>query len=506
MGIRISEECVLKVLVIGAGFGGLAQALLSAKKGDEVLVIEKNESAGGRSSVYSEKGYIFDMGPSWYLMPDVYERYFRQFGKEPSELFGLQRLDPSYRIFFHDGRKVDISSDIEKNYELFDTLEKDGARKLKVYLEESREKYDAAILELLYRDYSRLTDFMDLKLMKQGRKLHLFENLEAFVNKHFESDEAKKIVEYSIGFLGGSPTNTPSFYHIMSHIDFTLGVWYPDGGMRGVVKAMYDMAVSMGVEFRFNEPVRKIVSEGKKVSKVVTDQGEYTADAVVVNVDYAHSELELLTEKDRTYDNKYWEKKVLAPSAIVMYLGVNKKVPELAHHTLFLDKDWSSNFDEIFDPKKAAWPRSPSYYVNVPSLTDRTAAPEGKETLFVLAPLAPGLEDSPEIRESFYEQIMDHLESTLGTDIRKHVEVKRFFALDDFQDRYNAYKGTALGLTHTLRQTALFRPVHRSKRIKNLFYTGHYCHPGIGVPMVLISSQIVDGLLDECKCGGGPYG
>jgi phytoene desaturase len=260
------------------------------------------------------------------------------------------------------------------------------------------------------------------------------------------------------------------------------------------------------VKFRFNEPVKKIVTDGKKVSKVVTDQGEYTADAVVVNADYAHSELDLLSGKDRTYDNRYWEKKVLAPSAIVMYLGVNRKVPELAHHTLFLDKDWSANFDEIFDPEKAAWPRSPSYYVNVPSITDRTAAPQGKETLFVLAPLAPRLEDSPEIRERFYNQIMDHLESSLGTELRKHVEVKRFFALNDFQDRYNAYKGTALGLTHTLRQTALFRPVHRSKRIKNLYYTGHYCHPGIGVPMVLISSQIVDGLLDECKCGGGPNG
>lgn len=492
----------MKVLIIGAGFGGLAQALLSAKNGDEVLVIEKNEMAGGRSSVYSEGGYNFDMGPSWYLMPDVYERFFKDFGKDPKELFQLHRLDPSYRIFFDGGKTVDISSDIQKNYALFDTLEKDGSKKLKTYLDESREKYDTAILDLLYRDYAKFSDFLDLKLMKQGRKMHLFENLDAFVNKHFESEEAKKIVEYSIGFLGGSPTNTPSFYHIMSHIDFTLGVWYPAGGMRAVVQAMYEMALSMGVRFLFNEEVTSITTEGKMVKKVVTAKGEYAADAVVVNADYAHSELDLLVDKDRTYDQKYWEKKILAPSAIVMYLGVDKKVPELAHHTLFLDKDWAANFDEVFDTEKAAWPKSPSYYVNVPSITDTTAAPPGKETLFVLAPLAPGLEDSPEIRERFYQQIMDHLEKTLGTDIRSHVEVRRFFALNDFKDRYNAYKGTALGLTHTLRQTALFRPVHRSKKVKNLFYTGHYCHPGIGVPMVLISSQIVDGLLKECKCGG----
>ncbi len=492
----------MKVLIVGAGFGGLAQALLSAKEGDEVLVLEKNEAAGGRSSVYSEGGYTFDMGPSWYLMPDVYDKFFKEFGKDPLELFKLQRLDPAYRIFFHDGVKVDVSADLQKNYQLFDSLEKDGAQKLKVYLDESREKYDTAILDLLYRDYSRLTDFLDLKLMKQGRKMKMFENLDAFVNKHFESDKAKKIVEYSIGFLGGSPSNTPSFYHIMSHIDFTLGVWYPEGGMRAVVQAMYEMASSMGVKFHFNEPVTRLVTEGKMVRKVVTSKGEYTADAVVVNADYAHSELDLLGDKDRTYDLKYWEKRVLAPSAIVMYLGVNKKVPELAHHTLLLDKDWSSNFDELFDPEKAAWPKSPSYYVNVPSMTDTTAAPPGKETLFVLVPLAPGLEDTPEIREDFFQKIMDHLERSLGIELRSHVEVKRLFALNDFQERYNAYKGTALGLTHTLRQTALFRPVHRSKRVKNLYYTGHYCHPGIGVPMVLISSQIVNDLLRKCKCEG----
>lgn len=492
----------MHVLIVGAGFGGLAQALLSAKEGDRVLVLEKNEMPGGRASVYSEKGYNFDMGPSWYLMPDVFERYFQVFGEDPQALFELQRLDPAYRIHFHDGKVVDISADVEKNYALFDRLEKDGAKKLKSYLEQSKEKYDTAILELLYRDYSKLTDLLDIKLMKQGRKMHMFENLDAFVNKNFESEEAKKIVEYSIGFLGGSPTNTPSFYHIMSHIDFTLGVWYPKGGMRAVVQAMYKMAQGMGVEFRFNEEVRGIKVEGKVVRKVVTDKGEYTADAVIMNADYAHSELELLDAKHRTYDQGYWEKKVLAPSAIVMYLGVDKKVPQLAHHTLFLDKDWASNFDQIFDPAKAAWPRSPSYYVNVPSLTDPTAAPPGKETLFVLVPLAPGLKDSPEIRERFYQQIMEHLEGQLGTELRSHVEVKRLFALNDFKERYNAYKGTALGLTHTLRQTALFRPAHRSKKVKNLYYTGQYCHPGIGVPMVLISAQIVNDLLKKCKCEG----
>ncbi|OPY26640.1 MAG: hypothetical protein A4E31_01434 [Methanomassiliicoccales archaeon PtaU1.Bin030] len=483
------------VIVVGSGFGGLAQAALLAKDGHKVRVFEKNEQPGGRASVYSEKGYTFDMGPSWYLMPDVFERYFQEFGKRPSELFDLVRLDPSYRIFFGDRKQVDISSELEANYALFDTLEEGGGDKLRKYLDESREKYEVAIKELLYRDYNKLTDFLDRRLLAQGRKLHLFENLDSFVNKHFKSDEAKKIVEYSVGFLGGSPKNTPSFYHIMSHIDFNLGVWYPRGGMREIVAKMVGLCKDMGVELRYNEPVTKLEFEGRKVRRVVTPQGSYSADIVVMNADYAHSELELVDPKHRSYSERYWENRVLAPSAMVAYLGIRRKVEQLVHHNLFLDEDWANGFDAIFDRNNHKWPDSPSYYVNVPSRTDPTAAPEGCDTLFVLIPLSTGLEDTPEQREAFYDRIMDDLERKLGTDIRSDIEVKRIFALGDFKERYNAYEGTALGLSHTLGQTALFRPVHRSKKVDNLYYTGHYCHPGIGVPMVLISSQIVRDLI-----------
>lgn len=481
----------MKAIVVGSGFGGLAVAALLAKDGAQVEVIEKNEQHGGRASTYSNKGFNFDMGPSWYLMPDVFEGFYAEFGKRPRDFFNLRRLDPAYRIWFDGKKQVDISADLEKNYDLFDTLEKDGADKLKKYLDSSREKYDLAIKELLYRDYTKLSDFLDRKLLKQGRSLNIFQNLDSFVNKHFDSDEAKKIVEYSIGFLGGSPKNTPAFYHIMSHIDFNLGVWYPDGGMRAVADSVRKLAEENGAQLTFDEPVKSIDVEGKVAKGVTTQKGVRRGDVVVVNADYAHSELELLAKEHRTYDERYWEKKVLAPSAFVAYVGVDRKVESLAHHNLFLDKDWSTSFDQLFDSRSAAWPKTPSYYVNVPSKTDTTAAPKGCESLFVLAPLAPGLQDSSDLREKFYNQVMDNLETVLGENLRGGVLFKRIFALNDFRSRYNAYKGTALGLTHTLRQTALFRPAHRSKRVRNLYYTGQYTHPGIGVPMTLISSQIV---------------
>jgi phytoene desaturase len=481
----------MKVAIVGSGFGGLSAAALLARDGFKVQVFEKNEQPGGRASTYREGGYAFDMGPSWYLMPDVYEKFFAEFGKTPQDYFPLQRLDPAYRVYFSDERVVDIPADLERTYALFDSFEPDGAEKLRRYLDSAAEKYDLSINEFLYRDYRSIFDFLSGRLIMEGAKLHVFENLDSFVSRHFDSDEAKKIVEYSIGFLGGSPQNTPSFYHIMSHIDLTMGVFYPEGGMRAVVDALHRLAADQGARFSFDEPVTRILVENGTATGVETTKGSYEADIVLVNADYPYAELHLLDEHHRTYDKKYWEKRVLAPSAFVVYLGVNRRIEGLAHHTLFLDKDWEAGFETLFDPAKAAWPENPSYYVNVPSRTDPTAAPEGCDTLFILVALAPGLEDTPERREAFYSRIIDDLERKLGENVRDAVEVKRIFALDDFRERYHAYKGTALGLSHTLFQTALWRPSHKSKRVENLYYTGQYTHPGIGVPMTFISSTLV---------------
>ena len=487
----------MQILIIGAGFGGLSAAALLARDGFDVTVIEKTEQPGGRASVYAEKGYNFDMGPSWYLMPDVYEKFFSDFDKKPEDFFILKNLNPLYRIFYYDMKVFDISADIEENYKLFDSFEENGGKKLKEYLKSSQELYDFSVNEMLYKDYRSVLDLLSGKLLLKSTKLRLWENLQHYVNNQFKSDEARKILEYAIGFLGGSPANTPSFYHLVSHADLTLGVFYPQGGMREIVKAVKELAESYGAKFIFNEPVKFLEVHDHIIKRVITSKGVYEPDLVVSNADYHHTEIDLLTPENRTYDVNYWDKKVLSPSAMVIYLGIKRKVDGLAHHNLFLEKDWEDGFNAVFNPKMVAWPKNPSYYVNIPSLTDKYAAPDGCETIYILAPLAPGLEDTPELREAFYNLIMDDLELKLGDKIRQDVVVKKIFALTDFEVRYNAFKGTAFGLAHTLDQTALFRPAHKSKKIRNLYYTGQYTHPGIGVPMTMVSSQIISKEIKE---------
>jgi phytoene desaturase len=358
-------------------------------------------------------------------------------------------------------------------------------------LDSSKELYEFSIEEMLYKDYRSVLDLLNGKLLIKSYKLHLWENLEDYINKQFESDEARKILKYAIGFLGGAPQNTPSFYHLVSHADLAMGVWYPQGGMRKVVETLYELAKSYGTHFNFNEPVEKLEINDKLVTKVVSTKSSYQPDLVIVTADYPHSELELLSPEDQTYNRKYWEEKTISPSAMVVYLGVDIKVDKLIHHNLFLNKDWETGFDYIFDSEKADWPENPSYYVNVPSKTDESAAPHGSDTLYLLIPLASGMVDTPELRETLYNHILDDLESKIKVKLREHVQVKKLFAINDFKERYNAYKGTAFGLTHTLRQTALLRPSHRSKKADNLYYSGQYTHPGIGVPMVMVSSQII---------------
>lgn len=484
-----------KVIVIGAGFAGLSTAALLAKKGFDVTVFEKNSQPGGRAGLIESKGFKFDMGPSWYLMPDVFERFFDLFNKKPEDYFTLQKLDPSYRIFFGQDEVVDIRSDLEANKKLFGRLEEGGDKKFMEYLDLSEYQYDISMKNFVYRDYRRFRDFADRKFMVEGVKLHVFDSIDKYVRRFFSDDRARKILQYNIVFLGGTPKTTPAMYSIMAHIDFNMGVWYPEGGLNAVAKGIYELGKSLGVKYIFDAPVEKIHVEDGKAKSVTTSSGEHEADIIVSNADYHFTETRLLDKEYQSYSKRYWEKRTVAPSGFIMYLGIDKKLPKLEHHNLFLDNDWEKHFDSIFE--NPDWPESPSYYVCAPSKTDSNVAPEGCENLFVLVPVASGLPDTPEIREKYEEKTLKHLESLVGENIRDHIITKQIFAHNDFKKLFNSYKGTALGLSHTLMQTAILRPHNQSKKVENLYYTGQYIHPGIGVPMALIASEIVSDKIES---------
>jgi len=478
-----------KVIIVGSGFGGLAAAGLLAHDGHDVSVIEKNEQPGGRASVWKKDGFTFDMGPSWYLMPDVFEKYFAEFGEKPQNYMELIRLDPSYRVFFSENDFVDISADLDKNLELFEQLETGAKEKMKEYLELSKYEYEIAMKDFIYKDYKHLTDFFKPKLIVEGTKLHMFEKLDGFAQRFFKSEKIRKILEYTIVFLGGSPYDSPALYSLMSHVDFNMGVWFPKNGMGKLVEAMHKIAEEQGAKFVFNEPVEKILIENGKAVGVKTSKKKYDAEIVVVNADYSWAEMNIVDKKYRSYSDKYWDKRKIAPSAYLLFLGLDKPIKRFNHHNLYFHPQWVDHFDDIFkDPK---WPKDFSYYVSCITKTDPKTAPKGCENVFVLIPVAPGLKDDEKIREKYYNKTIEHMEKLAGENLRDHIIVKRIFAHTDFSNRYNAYKGTALGLAHTLMQTAIFRPKHESKKVKNLYYTGHYNHPGIGVPMVIISSQIL---------------
>ncbi|MCU4926305.1 phytoene desaturase family protein [Halobacteria archaeon AArc-dxtr1] len=475
------------VVVVGGGFGGLSTACFLADAGAEVTVVEKNEQLGGRASVLEESGFRFDMGPSWYLMPDVFERFFGHFDRSPTDYYELTHLDPHYRIFFKDGDQVDVTPDRERTKAVFESYEDGAGEELDRYLEKSKENYEVGMEHFVYTDRSRLRDFLDLDVARQARGLSLLGSMQGHVENYFEHPKLQQIMQYTLVFLGGSPRNTPALYNLMSHVDFNLGVWYPEDGIGGVVDGIAEVGRELGVEYELDRPVTGI--KGREGAFLVeTEQGTLSADLVVSNADYAHTEQDLLAPEQRGYDADYWESRTYAPSAFLLYLGIEGDVDELAHHTLVLPTDWDEHFEQIFD--EPAWPDEPAYYLCVPSETDDDVAPEGHSALFVLVPIAPDLEDTPERREQYREQILADIAENTGADLRDRIVFEEQFCVEDFADRYNSFQGTALGMAHTLRQTAIFRPPHRSKAVDGLYFTGSYTTPGIGVPMCLISGEL----------------
>jgi phytoene desaturase len=477
------------VVIIGAGFGGMAAAALLAKDGFEVTVLEKNNQPGGRAIVWKEKGFAFDMGPSWYLMPDVFEKFFAEFGKKPEDYYKLIRLNPAYRVFFSKDEIVDISPDIEENLQLFERYQQGGREQFKKYLAAAEYQYKIAMNEFIYKEYRHLWDFLSLRLLLKGSKLHVFKSLDNYAKQYITDPKMRKILEYTMVFLGGTPFDTPALYSLMSHVDFNLGVWYPDGGFGKLAEAFQRIAIEQGVKFEFNCDVEKIIVNERTVTGIDTPIGKFDADIIIANADYPYVETHLLDQQYQTYPEQYWTRKAIAPSALLMYLGVEGKINGFTHHNLYFAPNWEDHFRTIFH--EPSWPKDPSFYISCPSKTDPSVAPADSENLFILVPVAAGLQDTNKIREKYFTKIMDHLEKLTGENIKDRLVVKRLFAHKDFTEYYHAYKGTALGLAHTLGQTAVFRSSHQSKKIKGLYYTGHYTHPGIGVPMVIISSQIV---------------
>lgn len=476
-----------KVAVIGAGFSGLASASLLAKDGYEVTLLEKNSQTGGRCHIWEKDGFVFDMGPSWYWMPDVFERYFGLFGKQVSTYYQLKRLDPSYRVFFPENHTMDIPAHMEGLYTLFESYEKGAADKLKKFLKTAEFKYQAAMQDLVFKPGKSVTEFMQWKVISSAFKIKLFSPISKEIRTTFKHPYLQQLLEFPVLFLGAKPEKTPALYSLMNYADMVLGTWYPMGGMGKITEAMTDVARDLGVEIKCNEAVEKFEFDQNSISKVVTSKGSYSTNGVISAADYHFTETKLLNGK-ANYTAAYWDKKTMAPSCLLYYVGVSKKIKNVLHHNLFFDTDFNLHAAQIYD--KPEWPTAPLFYACVPSVTDPSVAPEGCENLFLLIPVSTNIDENEEIKEKYFDLVIERMEQRTGESIKPHILFKRTFAKQDFITQYNSFKGNAYGLANTLRQTAFLKPKIYNKKIKNLFYAGQLTVPGPGVPPALISGEL----------------
>ncbi len=482
-----------KIAVIGSGFAGLSAACHLAKAGYAVTVFEKNSTPGGRARKFEAQGFTFDMGPSWYWMPDVFEKFFSTFGKKPSDYYTLERLNPSYRIYYSAEEQLDIPSGIDALCKMFDRLEPGSSKNLLKFLEEGKYKYDIGINELVYKPGLSLLEFADLKLMTGVFKLHVFQSISTYVRKYFKEKKLIQLLEFPVLFLGATPQKTPALYSLMNYADMALGTWYPQGGMHKIIEGMVQLATELGVRIEFNNAVQQLDLNAVKAKGVIVNNQLRPFDYIIAGADYHHVEQHLIPKPFRQYDQSYWDNRVMAPSSLIFYLGLNKKLEGILHHTLFFDQDFGKHSEEIYENPQ--WPSSPQFYISCPSKTDPTVAPAGHENIFILIPVAPGLKDDDATREHYFNVVMDRFEKMTGQSIRDSIVFKRSYAHNDFIADYNSFKGNAYGLANTLLQTANLKPSMLNKKVNNLFYTGQLTVPGPGVPPSLISGQVVAGEL-----------
>ena len=480
------------IAIIGSGFSALAAACYLAQQGNNVTIYEKNESIGGRARQFKKDGFTFDMGPSWYWMPDVFERFFQDFNKKTADYYELIKLNPAYRVYFGVDDFINIYDNLEEIKSTFENIEKGSGNQLETFINQAKSNYDIAIKDLVYRPG---VSPLELVTAETILKLNQFlSNVSHDIRKKFKNEKLIQILEFPVLFLGAKPTKTPSFYNFMNYADFGLGTWHPKTGMFDVVRGIENLALELGVTIKTNASITKIVVEDKIATGIIIDGNIIKANIVLSGADYHHTET-LLDEKDRAYSEKYWESKVFAPSSLLFFVGFNKKIENITHHALFFDVDFNQHAADIYDNPK--WPDAPLFYANFPSKTDQTAAPEGMESGFFLIPLAPGIQDNEELREEYFEKIITRFEKLTQQKIKNNIIFKRSFCKQDFETDYNAYKGNAYGMANTLLQTAFLRPKLKSKKVRNLYFTGQLTVPGPGVPPALISGKLVAELIQK---------
>jgi phytoene desaturase len=476
-----------KVIVIGSGFAGLSAATVLTEKGYDVTLVEKNNSPGGRARSMVVDGFTFDMGPSWYWMPDVFDNYFERFGKKVSDYYQLERLDPSYTVYFEDG-PFEVPAGLEAVISKFESIETGSGENLRAFMKEAQIKYEIGMGTFVHKPSHSILEFADWKMARDAVKLHLFKSFSSYVRKYFANPKLLELMEFPVLFLGAKPEKTPALYSLMNYADVVLGTWYPMGGMHKIVEGMVSLAKEKGVKFLFDAPVEKIEIEKGKAKGVWINNELHPADAIVAAADYHHVDQNLIDPQWRSYSKQYWDRRTMSPSSLLFYLGLDRKIPGLEHHNLFFDADFKGHAKTIYDTQE--WPDNPLFYACCPSKTDPSVAPNGQENLFLLVPLAPDLDGDESTREKYFEMMINRMQMHLNTNIRDHVIIKQSYAHAEFISDYNAFKGNAYGLANTLEQTAFLKPKMKSKKVCNLLFAGQLTTPGPGVPPSLISGQV----------------
>tara|TARA_R100001377_G_C3193533_1_gene111603 strand:+ start:1136 stop:2602 length:1467 start_codon:yes stop_codon:yes gene_type:complete len=481
-----------KITIIGSGFSSLAAACYLAQSGHDVTIFEKNDTIGGRARQLIRDGFTFDIGPTWYWMPDVFERFFADFNKNPSEYYKLEKLSPAYSVYYGKDDFITIEDTLEKICIAFEKEEPGSSKTLQKFIDKAQDNYNVAIKDLVYNPGVSPFELVTTETFKKIGQF--FSTIKKDVRKEFKNDRLVKILEFPVLFLGAKPSDTPSFYSFMNYADFGLGTFHPKKGMYQVILAIETLAKSLGVTIKTNAPIEKILVENKVASGIISSGKTYLSDVVLSGADYHHTET-LLDQEYKQYSEAYWNNKTFAPSSLLFYVGFDKKIKNVNHHTLFFDVDFDKHAEAIYDTPE--WPENPLFYASFPSITDNHAAPEGKEAGIFLIPLAPGLKDTTKLRMTYFSKIMDRFEELTSQNVRDHIIFKESFCVNDFVKDYNSYKGNAYGMANTLLQTAFLRPKLKSKKVKNLYFTGQLTVPGPGVPPSLISGKLVAELINK---------